>query len=35
MLLKLKAFEIFFVLLISVYHLLILLLHIEGFYKVG
>ena len=35
MLLKLKTFEIFFVLLISFYNFPILFLHIEGFYKVG
>ena len=33
--LKCKTAEIFFVLLISVYHLPILLLHIESLYKVG
>lgn len=33
--LKCKTFEIFFILLISFYHLPILLLHIERFYKVG
>ena len=32
--LKCKTFEIFFILFVSVYHLPILLLHIESLYKV-